>query len=128
MDEKYGLLKKGLIVLAIPFVIQLAFLGVLLKSQIDNAKAQTLAIHTKDVIAEVESLLRRLVTLRSNLLGLVITGDAAANPYESVAREVPEQLEPSTSSSATTRASRRGSTPSGSRSATTSPGRTRSTR
>ena len=39
MDENYGMLKKGLIILAIPFVLQLLFLAILLKSQIDNTAA-----------------------------------------------------------------------------------------
>ena len=92
MNENYGMLKKGLIVLAIPFLIQLVFLGILLKSQLANAEQQALAIHTKDVIAEVESLSRRQVTLRNNLLGLALSGDATVNPDDSLVGEIRTHL------------------------------------
>ena len=93
MDEKYGMLRKGLIVLAIPFVLQLIFLSILLKSQFDNAASQTLAIHTKDVIAEEEGLSKRLVMLRNNMLGLAMSGNVGLNPFDSLADEIRAGLE-----------------------------------
>ena len=86
------MLKKWLIVVAVPIVLQLIFLGFLLKSQIDYEKTQGWVIHTKDVIAETEALNRRLVAVRSNMLGLAMSGDQKSNPFVPIRAEVPERL------------------------------------
>lgn len=93
MDEGNGMLKKGLALLALPFALQLAFLAVLLRSQVENQKAQERAFHTKDVIAEVELLTRRLVAIRSNLLGQAASGRDEVNPIAPIAREIGPQLD-----------------------------------
>jgi signal transduction histidine kinase len=93
MNQKYGMLRKGLLLLAIPFTLQIIFLGVLLKSQSDSFNDQKMAIHSKDVIVEVEQLKKGLVAVRGDLLGRAFTGNVDANPYEADARATTLHLE-----------------------------------
>ncbi len=86
------MLKQWLIILLIPLVFQLGLLLVLFKVQSDYASANALALHTGDVIAEAEGLARQLVTLRSAVLGLALTGDSGGQPLEPVVAEVSRRL------------------------------------
>lgn len=71
------LVKKGLILAAIPLFAQLIFLAVLFKMRHDQRQAQALAIHTKDVIAQTESAFRVVMEARSAVRSLALTGDTA---------------------------------------------------
>ena len=93
MDQKNGMLRRGLLLLAIPFTLQLVFLAVLLKSQADTFYDQGMAIHTKDVIVEVERLNNRLVAVRGDMLGRAFTGIVATNPYKSDAQAATQHFE-----------------------------------
>jgi len=68
------ILRKGLLVLALPLVYQALFIGLLFKRQSDLNEAQRLAIHTKDVIENTDTIFRLLVTTQSNLRGYLLTG------------------------------------------------------
>ena len=72
--RRVTILRKGLLVLALPLVYQALFIGLLLKRQIDLNEAQRLAMHTKDVIEKVDTIFRLLVTTQSNLRGYLLTG------------------------------------------------------
>ena len=122
MDEKYGMLRKGMIVLAIPFVLQLIFLSILLKSQFDNASSQQLAIHTKDVIADEEGLSKRLVMLRNNVLGLAMSGNLGLNPFDSLADTIQSDFDALKGRVQDNEAQAAGSTPCPTRSRSTSTG------
>ena len=61
MKFNFTIVKKGLLLVAVPLVIQAVFIGMLLKTQVDLAKAQRWAVHTKEVIATVEEIYRRLL-------------------------------------------------------------------
>ena len=75
MNSSLSILKKGIILIAIPLTFQLVFLGVVLATQSRVADAQWWALHTKDVIAKVESLYRRIIEGRWALGRLAMTGD-----------------------------------------------------
>ncbi|EDY19732.1 integral membrane sensor signal transduction histidine kinase [Chthoniobacter flavus Ellin428] len=72
--RRVTILRKGLLVLALPLVYQALFIGLLLKRQNDLSHAQHWAMHTKDVIEETEYIFRMLVATQSNLRGYLLTG------------------------------------------------------
>jgi signal transduction histidine kinase len=67
--------KKGLLLVAIPLLAQLLFLGILLKMRYDQLDAQRLALHSKEVIAQTEAAFRSLMQARSSVRSLALTGD-----------------------------------------------------
>ncbi|MGH7174390.1 MAG: sensor histidine kinase [Gemmataceae bacterium] len=69
------IIKKGLILVAIPLLAQLVFLGVLFKMRQDQLQAQKFAIHSKDVIAQTEGAFRVVMESRSAVRSLALTGD-----------------------------------------------------
>jgi signal transduction histidine kinase len=93
MNANLTLLKKGLILIAIPLAFQLVFLGLVLATQWKVSQAQDQAIHTKNVIARVESAYRRLIEGRSAIQSLILTGDVARyTRFEPSLREVPRAM------------------------------------
>ncbi len=72
-SRRVTILRKGLLVLALPLVYQALFIGLLLKRQHDHNEAQLAAVHTKDVIIQVDSVFRLLLTSQSNLRAYVLT-------------------------------------------------------
>lgn len=85
--------KKGLILAAIPLLTQLVFLAVSYKMRQDQLHAQEMAIHSKDVIAQTEAVFRVLMEGRSSVRSLALTGDPLfVSAWEKSRREVPVQL------------------------------------
>ncbi len=70
-----SIVKKGLVLAAIPLFTQLVFLAVLFKMRQDQLNAQRLAIHSKDVIAQTEGAFRIVMEARSSVRSLTLTGD-----------------------------------------------------
>ncbi len=77
MIANLTLLRKGMILVAIPLAFQLVFLGLMLATRPEVSKAQARAIHTKEVLAKVERVYRRLVESQGEARELVATGDPA---------------------------------------------------
>jgi signal transduction histidine kinase len=75
MYKSMSILKKGVLLVAIPLTFQLVFLGLVLASRGQVERAQDLAIHTKVVIAKVEALYRKLAESRLGLRELVLSKD-----------------------------------------------------
>ena len=75
--RRVTILRKGLLVLALPLVYQALFIGLLLRRQTDVVDAQRWAMHTKDVIEKTEYVFRLLVTTQSNLRAYILTGKDA---------------------------------------------------
>jgi len=69
------ILRKGLMVLALPLLYQAVFIGLLLKGQRELNNAQYWAIHTKKVIETADHLYLLLVTQHSNLRAYILTGN-----------------------------------------------------
>jgi signal transduction histidine kinase len=72
--RRVTILRKGLLVLALPLVYQALFIGLLLKRQSDLSEAQDWAMHTKDVMETTEYAFRLLLSTQSNLRGYLLTG------------------------------------------------------
>ena len=93
MSGNLTILKKGLVLVAIPFLFQIAFLGLLIKTYSDGARAQHWALHSKEVIAKVEGTFRRLVEAHSGIRGLILTGEQTFyDQAERALRQVPAEL------------------------------------
>ena len=75
MNNDLSILKKGIILIAVPLAFELAFFVLVLRTQRQVADAQGWAIHTKVVLAQVESLYRRLTEGQGALARLALTGD-----------------------------------------------------
>ncbi len=71
--RRITILRKGLLVLALPLLYQALFIGVLMKRQADHNAAQRIAVHTKDVLLETERLYRLLLVAQSNLRAFGLT-------------------------------------------------------
>lgn len=85
--------KKGLILVAVPLLFQLAFLGLVARMQQENADAQEWASHSQDVIRETDVVLAGMVDAETGIRGYALTTDPAfTEPYDRAAREVPEGL------------------------------------
>jgi signal transduction histidine kinase len=69
------ILRKGLMVLALPLLYQAVFIGVLLKRQHDLNDAQSWALHTKEVIEKTDNLFLLLVMQHSNLRAYILTSN-----------------------------------------------------
>ena len=72
--RRITILRKGLLVIALPLIYQALFIGLLLKRQSDLNEAQHWAMHTKDVLEKTEYVFRLLVATQSNLRGFLLTG------------------------------------------------------
>lgn len=94
MDANLSIFKKGLILVSIPLLTQLVFLGLLAQIRASGATAQKWVLHTKDVIADAESTYRTVVEAHSASHALVLTGDSAfTQPYDQAVRELPARTE-----------------------------------
>jgi signal transduction histidine kinase len=88
-----SIVKKGLVLAAIPLLTQLVFLAVLFKMRLDQLHAQELAIHGKEVIARTEGAFRLIMEARAAVRSLVLTGDPAfVFAWEKARHEAPDQL------------------------------------
>jgi signal transduction histidine kinase len=75
MNENLSIFKKGLLLIGIPLLAQMLFLGVLLKIRADQAEAQRWAIHTKDVMSRAEGAFRLVEEANSDLRAFAVSGD-----------------------------------------------------
>jgi signal transduction histidine kinase len=94
MISRLTIFQKGLLLVAVPLLAQLALLGVLAKLQYDAAHAEHWAMHTKDVIAQAEQTFRRLLEAQTGVRGLVLTGNPEfAAAYHGAVARVPPDLD-----------------------------------
>ena len=58
---RFTILQKGLLVIAIPILVEAVLFGVLIRTQTERDRDLLWAVHTKEVIARVEAIYRRLL-------------------------------------------------------------------
>src|SRR5690606_19563635 len=75
--RRVTILRKGLLVLALPLVYQALFIGLLMKRQADHNETQRLAVHTKNVLLQTDEVYRLLLLAQNNLRAYVLTEDSA---------------------------------------------------
>jgi len=87
------MLRRWLIVIAIPCVFQLAFLLILFQSQRERADAQRWAIHTVEVIAQAEAISGMMSEARSDLFSRALTNSKDRGRVEEIAAEIMGQFD-----------------------------------
>lgn len=75
MPRKSSILRKGLVLIAVPLAFQIAFAGFLLLRQKRVDEAGQWAIHTKVVIAQAETMYRTLIEADSSVRTMIAMGD-----------------------------------------------------
>jgi PAS domain S-box-containing protein len=81
---------KGLVLISVPFLFLLAFVIFVTDVKRDNEQAQNLAIHSKEVLVQSESLYGSLVTAEANHRGYILTENPAyKDAYTQETRKVP---------------------------------------
>ncbi len=73
--RRVTILRKGLMVLALPLLYQALFLGLLLRRQYEHNEAQLRAVRTKDVLLQTDLVHRLLLTTQRNQLAFVLIGN-----------------------------------------------------
>ena len=71
------ILSKGMILIAVPLLFQLLFIGLVSRIRKEGSEAEMMAIHTKVVIAVTESCRTHLLSSHGAVQGATITGDRA---------------------------------------------------
>jgi signal transduction histidine kinase len=72
MFTRLSIFNKGILIVSIPLLVQAVFIGGLVKSASDNARAQRWAMHTKQVIAKVEETYRRFLESNAVVRDLIM--------------------------------------------------------
>lgn len=94
MGANLSIFQKGLLLVAVPLLAQLLFLGVLGKLQYDASWDEHWAMHTKDVIAQTQAVYLHLVEAQAAVEGLVLSGDATySGPYHEATNRLHPELE-----------------------------------
>ena len=93
MDANLSIFRKGLVLVGVPLLSQLLFLGVLAEMRAEQAEAQRLALHSKNVIAEAEGLYRTVIEAHGAIRAYALLGDPAFRaPYVLAVGRLPAQL------------------------------------
>ena len=71
------ILRKGLILIAVPLLFQLGFIALTARLRVENARAVDWAIHTKDVLALSEACRVGLLSAHGAIQGYILTRDTA---------------------------------------------------
>ncbi|MDB5309208.1 MAG: tmoS 2 [Gemmataceae bacterium] len=86
--------QKGLILIALPLLFQLAFVLVVVRFQRDHVEAGRWATHTKEVITQVHVIHTTVSDAGAGVRGYVISHDPAfAGPFRDASRDLPGQLD-----------------------------------
>jgi signal transduction histidine kinase len=80
MDANLSIFKKGLVLVSIPLLSQLLYLGILAAVRANQAEAQQWALHTQAVIAQAETAYRWAVEAHSQIRGFVVHPDPTLLP------------------------------------------------
>lgn len=84
---------KGLVLTSIPLVFVLAFVILVSLVKRENARAQERSLHSKEVMAQAEFLLKILLDAETGMRGYVITDNPNfTEPYDRATREMPEAI------------------------------------
>jgi signal transduction histidine kinase len=93
MRTRLTLLNKGLLLIAVPLVIQAVFVVLLIQTQLEAGTAQEWAVHTKEVMARVEDIYRRLLEGYAAIRILVVSDDPdLSRPFRQAVDVIPNQV------------------------------------
>jgi len=93
MQTSFTIFKKGLLLAAIPLVVQAVFVGVLIRIQAEAEAAQRWAVHSKEVIGKVEEAYRKLLEGYAGIRNLIVAGNTrVSDRLRSGLPQVPSSL------------------------------------
>ncbi|MBA3493414.1 MAG: CHASE3 domain-containing protein, partial [Gammaproteobacteria bacterium] len=93
MGANLSLFKKGVILIAIPLLLQWAFIGLFLHIREERREDHRWLSRTKEVIAEAEHTHLLLLEAHNDMRAFVITGDPGfARAYEEAVRVLPQKI------------------------------------
>ena len=84
---------KGLLLVGVPGLFQLALLGILVKAQVDATAAERSALRAKQVISEAADVLVPVLLEANRVFGAVITNDIAEIDQPLVWRDLSQRLD-----------------------------------
>jgi signal transduction histidine kinase len=94
LGGRLTILSKGFILVAIPFLSQIAFIALVAWIRLQGREAERLSLHSKEVIAQAHTVYGTLVEANDAVRGFVISGDPAfAQDLTDAARRVSRHLE-----------------------------------
>jgi signal transduction histidine kinase len=86
--------RKGLILVAIPLVSQLAILGLVAHMHAENVRAQEWSAHSKEVIAQGRAVLATMLDAETGIRGYALTFERSfMAPYDRSGGELPHRLD-----------------------------------
>ena len=92
MYTRLTILNKGLLLIAIPLLIQAVFVVLLVQTQLEAVRAQQWAVHTKEVMARVEDIYRRLLEGYAAIRILVVSDNPGlSRPFQRAIDVIPTQ-------------------------------------
>ena len=93
MGANLSMFKKGVVLIAIPLLLQWAFIGLVLHIREEGQEDHRWLSRTKEVVAEAGHTHRLLLEAHNDMRGFVITGDPAfAQAYEEAVRFLPQKI------------------------------------
>jgi PAS domain S-box-containing protein len=93
MQIRLNVFKKGLILISVPLLVQLGFVGALADVQGNNKQAVAWAIHSKEVLQQTQVVLRNLLEAGTGLRGYILSADPdLAAAYQRAAKQIPDDI------------------------------------
>jgi signal transduction histidine kinase/CHASE3 domain sensor protein len=93
MRGNLTIFKKGVVLVAVPFLFQLAFVGLVAVMVAEDEEAGGWSFHTKEVLRQAQAVLTRLVDAETGSRGFMLTGDPVfTEPFDRARQEVPASL------------------------------------
>jgi signal transduction histidine kinase/ActR/RegA family two-component response regulator len=93
MWDRLTFLQKGLVLISVPLLFQLAFFGLLADMQRDNDRATVSAMRSKDLLHQAAAVSRNLRELASSFRLALFTSDAeSAESFRKTAQQIPQDI------------------------------------
>src|ERR1051326_7264589 len=94
MWARLTIFQKGLLLVAVPAIIQLGLIWLVYSTQQHQVEAQQWSAHTKEVLGQAQRILTLLVEEQTGVRGFLITNDASfVEPFNRAAHDLPAALE-----------------------------------
>ena len=109
MIRRMTILRKGLILIAVPLLFQLGFIALTARLRVENARAVDWAIHSKEVLALSEACRVGLLSAHGAIQGYILTRDPSLRrgPPEALDRGLAGPARPAPQARSTTTRTRR---------------------
>ena len=93
MWNRLSVFRKGLVLIAAPLLLQLAFVALIADMERNTARAVGWSIHSKEVLRQTQVVLRNLLELGTGLRGFILSSDPDLRAaYERAARQLPRDV------------------------------------